>query len=164
MQIISVRPFNEYLLDLKLIILSWIQAFESLWDDVTQQFLKHTAVDVLDQAVRTIQYFLVNPVLGRSNAMKINELEERLVELLREGVANKNLKTSTFDRDEPLVLAGCLGRISKLYAIRDISVALDDTDEDKLSSAWEIVDALSERGHLGYKSEGLVRRSYFSAR
>lgn len=89
--------------------------------------------------------------------MKIADLEESLVTSLREAVADKDLETSTFDDDEPLVLAGWLGKIAKLYTVRDISSSLDDTDGDKLHSAWETIDSLSERGHLGYKSEGVVR-------
>lgn len=74
---------------------------------------------------------------------------------LRTAVANKNLETSTFDKDEPLALAGCLGRIAKLYAVRNISSSLEDTEGEQ-SSALSIIDSLSERGHLGYKSEGMV--------
>lgn len=84
------------------------------------------------------------------------DLEESLLASLRDAVVDRDLETSTFVGDETLALTGWVGRIAKLYAVRDISLSLEDTDGDAHDSAFKIIDSLSERGHLGYKSEALV--------
>lgn len=122
---------------------------------MTKQLLKHTDVDVIDQAVKTLTLFLSTAALGNTNSTKASALEDALVSSLRKCVEGKDLETSTFDDDEPLALAGWLGRIAKLFAVRDLSASLDDAEAG--TSAWEIIDSLSERGHLGYKAEGPVR-------
>lgn len=132
------------------------QAYEGLWDDVTKQFLKHTDVRVIDQAVKTIRFFLASSTLGNTNSVKIAELEDRLVTSMRKAVDGKDVESSAFEEDELLALRGWVARIEKLYGVKDISTSLDDTDDGKHSSAWEIVDSLVERGRLGYKDEMAV--------
>jgi cohesin complex subunit SA-1/2 len=83
-------------------------------------------------------------------------LEESLASSLREAVAGKDVESSAFEEDELLALESWLARIDKLQKIRDISGSLDDTDEGKQTSAWEIIDSLVERGRLGYKDEASV--------
>lgn len=124
---------------------------------MTKQFLQHSDADVIDQAVKTIRFFLSTTILGQTNSTKVTELEERLVESLREAVAGKDVESSAFEEDELLALSSWVARIDKLNSAHDVSEALDETDEGKQSSAWEIIDSLAERGRLGYKDEEVVR-------
>lgn len=68
----------------------------------------------------------------------------------------KDVETAAFDEDELATIGAWVTRISKLFSIRDISTSLDDTEDGKASSAWEIIDSIAERGRLGYKEEGIV--------
>lgn len=111
---------------------------------------------MIDQAVKTIRFFLASFTLGNTNSVKIAELEDRLVSSLRKAVDGKDVESSAFEEDELLALKGWVARIEKLYSVKDISTTLDDTDDGKHSSAWEIVDSLVERGRLGYKDEMAV--------
>lgn len=61
-----------------------------------------------------------------------------------------------FVEDELLALGACVGRLERLYTACDLSEQLDDTEDGKQTSAWEIVDSLAERGRLGYKDEDAV--------
>lgn len=133
-----------------------MQAYESLWDDVSKQFLKHTSSDVLDQAVQTIAFLLSSKTLGNTNTTKLAELEESLVSSLREAVAGKDIESSAFEEDEVLILTSWVARIDKLNRALDLSDSLNETDDAKQSSSWEIIDSLVERGRLGYKDEALV--------
>lgn len=135
------------------------QAYEGLWDDVTKQFIKHTDPDVLDQAVQTINKFNASTTLGNTNTAKMGSLEDSLASSLREAVVGKDVESSAFEEDELLALESWLARIDKLQKITDLSGSLDDTDEGKQTSAWEIIDSLVERGRLGYKDEASVSDS-----
>ncbi|KAK4699710.1 cohesin complex subunit SA-1/2, partial [Phenoliferia sp. Uapishka_3] len=137
----------ELYLDMRL-----ISSYEALWDDITKQLNKHANVQVIDQAVRTIQVLNEGSTLGNTNAAKMAELEETLVSSLREAVSGKDVESAAFEEDELLALGSCVLRICRLYAVHDLSNTLDDTEDGK-SSAWEIIDSLVERGRLGYKDE-----------
>ncbi|GAA5877410.1 hypothetical protein JCM16303_003321 [Sporobolomyces ruberrimus] len=130
-------------------------AFETLWDDVKKQFLKHTDSDVLDQAVRTIAHFLGAAELSTENQAKLPELEEALLSSLRQSVEDKDIESATFEEDDISNLTACIARIDKLGRIKNIA-SLEDTDGGKQTSVWEILDSIVNRGRLGYKEEGVM--------
>ncbi|GAA5880996.1 hypothetical protein JCM1840_007214 [Sporobolomyces johnsonii] len=136
--------------------LRMLTAYETLWDDVTKQFLKHTDPDVLDQAVRTIIHFLSATNLSNTNQTKSTELEETLVSALRTAVADKDIESSTFEEDELHTLTASVARVDKLSRVRNLAPSLNDTDGGKQTSAWEILDSLVNRGRLGYKEEAAM--------
>lgn len=111
---------------------------------------------MLDQAVQTITKLNASTTLGNTNTSKMTELEETLSNSLRQAVAGKDVESSAFEEDELLALQFWLARIDKLLKVTNLCTSLDDTDEGKQTSAWEIVDSLVERGRLGYKDEATV--------
>ncbi|GAA6013136.1 hypothetical protein JCM11491_005192 [Sporobolomyces phaffii] len=127
-------------------------AYETLWDDVKKQFLKHTDSDVLDQAVRTISHFLGAADLSAENQTKLPELEDALLAALRQCVDDKDIESATFEEDEIHNLTACIARIDKLSRVKDIA-SLEDNDGGKQTSVWEILDSIVNRGRLGYKEE-----------
>lgn len=129
---------------------------------MTNQLLKHTEGDVIDQAIKCISVFLSTSSLANSNSTKIAALEEHLISTLREAVDERDVATSAFDDDELASIGNSVMRIAKLFTIRDISACVDDTEGEKRTSAFDILDALAERGRLGYKEEGNVRPSPIS--
>ncbi|BGP45801.1 cohesin complex subunit [Rhodotorula kratochvilovae] len=129
-----------------------VSAYEALWDDVTKQLLKHTQVDVLDEAARTLVYFLAAKDLSAQNETKIAELEETLVGALR-AAAGDDVEAATFGEDELHALTACVARVQKLAKVRNLSSALEDTDGGKEMSAMDILDGIVNRGRLGYKEE-----------
>ncbi|GAA5919670.1 hypothetical protein JCM1841_005220 [Sporobolomyces salmonicolor] len=133
--------------------LRMLTAYETLWDDVTKQFLMHTDPDVLDQAVRTIIHFLSATNLSNTNQTKSTELEETLVSALHHAVADKDIESSTFEEDELHTLTASVARVDKLSRVRNLAMSLNDNDGGKQTSAWEILDSLVNRGRLGYKEE-----------
>ena len=140
-----------------------MQAYEGLWDDVTKQFLKHTDPNVLDQAVQTITKLNASTTLGNSNQTKMAELEDTLASSLRQAVVGKDVESSAFEEDELLALQSWLARIEKLLKVTNLCDSLDETEEGKQTSAWEIVDSLVERGRLGYKDEASVKEGVLSS-
>lgn len=133
-----------------------MQSYETLWDDISKQFLKHADPRVIDQAVQTIIHLFETKTLGNVNSTKMTELEETLISSLRTAVSGKDVEAAAFEEDELFVIASAVLRVSRLYAATDLSKALDDAEDGK-SSAWEIVDSLVQRGRLGYKDEVSVR-------
>ncbi|PRQ73544.1 hypothetical protein AAT19DRAFT_15111 [Rhodotorula toruloides] len=129
-----------------------ISAYESLWDDVTKQFLKHTQADVLDQATRTLAHFVAANNLSATNQTKLAELEEKLVSTLRTS-AGDDVEGATFEDDECHALTACVARIEKLSKVRNLNATLEDTDGGKVTSALDILDGIANRGRLGYKAE-----------
>ncbi|GAA6050117.1 hypothetical protein JCM3770_001381 [Rhodotorula araucariae] len=129
-----------------------VSAYEALWDDVTKQLLKHTQADVLDEAARTLVYFLAAKDFSAPNQTKIAELEETLVGALRTA-AGDDVEAATFGEDEVDVLTACVARMQKLAKVRNLSAALEETDGGKETSAIDILDGIVNRGRLGYKEE-----------
>lgn len=125
---------------------------------MTKQFLSHTDLAVIDQAVKTISHFVNTSLLSTTNETKISALEETLVSNLRECVEDKDIQSAAFEEEELRKLGAVVVRIDKLFAVRDLSTVLEDKDEGEGSvSAWDILDSVAERARLGYKDEELVR-------
>jgi cohesin complex subunit SA-1/2 len=132
------------------------QAYESLWDDVNKQFLKHTSPAVLDQAARTLVHFASISNLSATNTSKLAELEDSLISSLRSSTADRDIESVTFEDDEVHALTACLARLKKLATVKNLANALEETDGGKETSAAEILEAVSNRGRLGYKDEAAM--------
>ena len=138
----------ELYLDLRM-----ITAYETLWDDVVRQFSSHKAAATLDAGIDAIRKMLATTALSKSNATKVAELELALVEALREAASGKELESVTFDDQDRDALAAWLGRLARLAAVHDVADVVEDTGGLRYTSAWTIVDALADRGRLGFDEE-----------
>jgi cohesin complex subunit SA-1/2 len=135
-----------------------MQSYESLWGDVTKQFLSHSSQTVLVHAVVAIQQFMNVTSLSNTNNAKILELEDELSTSLRDAVGGRDeLEIETFTEDEVLTLTHICSRLAVFAKIRNMISWLEEDEGGKQSSAWDIISALAERGRLGYKEEELVR-------
>lgn len=139
------------------------KAYASLWDDVTKQFLSHTSLAVLKNAVATIHHFMEATSLSNTNSTKVLELEDELSSGLRDAVASgkDEIEVASFSEDEILALGAICSRLSVLLGIRDMTAWIEENESGKQSSAWDIISAIVERGRLGYKEEELVRVFFF---
>lgn len=134
------------------------QAYASLWDDVSKQFLSHSSQSVLIKAVSAIRHFMAATSLTNTNSTKILELEDELATQLRDAVAGREeIEVASFSEDEVLALGAVCARICALVGSRDICAWMEEDEGGKQSSAWDIIAALVERGRLGYKEEERVR-------
>ena len=101
--------------------------------------------------------------LSNTNSAKIVELEEELASSLRDAIGGRDeLEVATFSDDEAHTLGGICARICALAGTRDLSAWMEDDEDGKQSSAWDIICALAERGRLGYKEEEQARISSLS--
>lgn len=134
------------------------QAYSSLWEDVTKQFLSHSSPVVLANAVATIRRMMDAASLSKTNSTKILELEDELSTSLRDAIAGRDeIEVASFTEDEVLSLGAICARLAALSGIRDMTSWMEEDEGGKQSSAWDIVSALAERGRLGYKEEEMVR-------
>lgn len=134
-----------------------VQAYTSLWEDVTKQFLSHSSPVVLANAVATIRRMMEATSLSKTNSTKILELEDELSTSLRDAIAGRDeIEVATFTEDEVLSLGAICARLAALSGIRDMTSWMVEDEGGKQSSAWDIVSALAERGRLGYKEEETV--------
>lgn len=133
------------------------QAYASLWDDVIKQFTSHASLRVLTQSVDTILYMLQCTALSNTNSTKILELEDLLATSLRDAVGGRDeLEIASFDEDEVRNLGVICARLKTLAGFRDMTGWMEEDEGGKQSSAWDIINALAERGKLGYKEEETV--------
>jgi cohesin complex subunit SA-1/2 len=96
--------------------------------------------------------------LSNTNSTKILEIEDQLATSLRDAVAGRDeLEIASFTEDEVLLLGAICARLSMLAGARDMSSWMEEDENGKQSSAWDIVFALLDRGRLGYKEEETVR-------
>ena len=96
--------------------------------------------------------------LSNTNSAKILELEDELATSLRDSVAGRDeLEIASFEEDEVIALGVVCARLASLAGARDLTSWMEEDEGGKQSSAWDIVNALAERGKLGYKEEDMVR-------
>lgn len=96
--------------------------------------------------------------LSNTNSTKILELEEELSTSLRDTIKSRDdIELASFSEDEVIALAGICSRLATLAGTRDMTAWMEEDEGGKQSSAWDIVNALAERGRLGYKEEESVR-------
>ena len=108
----------------------FFQAFASLWDDVTKQFLSHSSLTVLKHAVVTICHFLSATSLTNTNSTKILELEDELSSSLRDAVAGRDeIEVASFTEDEVLALGAICAVLPSLRAQTPSSAALKTPDQ-----------------------------------
>ncbi|KAF8062324.1 hypothetical protein FPV67DRAFT_1508040 [Lyophyllum atratum] len=131
-----------------------ITGYGSLWDEVTKQFLSHSSLNVLTHAMAAIRHFMDATSLSNTNSTKILELEDELSTILRDTVAGRDeIEVASFSEDEVLSLSALCTRLAVLFGSRNMTAWIEEDEGGKQSSAWDILNALIERGRLGYKEE-----------
>ncbi|KAG5728111.1 Cohesin subunit psc3 [Termitomyces sp. T112] len=134
-----------------------ITGYASLWDDVTKQFLSHSSLNVLTHAIAAIRHFMDATSLSNTNSTKILELEDELSTSLRDTVAGRDeIEVASFSEDEVLALSSLCTRLAVLFGSRNMTTWIEEDEGGKQSSAWDILNALIERGRLGYKDEATM--------
>ncbi|KAK6906813.1 hypothetical protein I203_100800 [Kwoniella mangroviensis CBS 8507] len=127
------------------------KAYETLWDDVTKQFLHHTDPSVLESAIKAVNHLTTNAPMATSNTTKLNELQESLFASLRDEIGSDDVALLSLEEEGIAKLEAILLRILLLEKSRDITEVMED--EEGQSSGWDIICAFAERGRLGYKEE-----------
>ncbi|KAH8829165.1 hypothetical protein DL96DRAFT_1814433 [Flagelloscypha sp. PMI_526] len=128
--------------------------YSALWDDIIKQFLSHTSLSVLRQAMAAMQRCMTCVALAKTNSEKISDLEEDLSVSLREVVGGRDeIDLATFSDDEVLTLTSLAARISILLAQRDMVLWIEEDEGGNQSSGWDIINGLFDRGRLGHKHE-----------
>lgn len=124
--------------------------------------MSHSSAKVLAHAMTAIRYFMEATSLSNSNSTKILELEDELSTQLRDTIAGRDeIEVASFSEDEVLALSAWCTRLAVLAGTRNMTAWTEEDEGGKQSSAWDIVNALVERGRLGYKEEEMVRASFF---
>lgn len=132
-------------------------AYEALWTDVTNQFLKHTDAAVLHASIRAINKLVDNSAMESTNSQKLAELEEAIFASLREAVGGEEVFGMQLDDDTAALIEAILLRVCLLGLSRDITSAMMD-EEGGQSSGWAIISEFAKRGGLGFKQESKVSR------
>ncbi|CAK9785825.1 STAG-domain-containing protein [Cutaneotrichosporon oleaginosum] len=127
-------------------------AYEALWTDVTNQFLKHTDANVLQAAIRAINKLVENSTMESTNTPKLAELEEAVFASLRDAVNGEDVFSMQLDDDAATQVEAILMRVSLLARSRDVTSAMMD-EEGGQSSGWAIISEFAKRGGLGFKQE-----------
>lgn len=131
------------------------QAYETLWDNITKQFFKHSDAVVVEEGFKTIQTLMAATSLKATNTAKYDEFEESLVSTLRETIGDKDIASSPFDDEEVHAVESAFLRIKTVLLAKNISALILDEEAD-VEKVWDLALALAERGKLGYKEEAKV--------
>ena len=104
-----------------------------------------------------IRYFMEATSLSNSNSTKILELEDELSTQLQDAIAGRDeIKVALFSEDEVLALNALCTHLAVLAGTWNMTTWTEDDKGGKQSSAWDIINALVERGRLRYKEEKIV--------
>ncbi|KAG7442823.1 uncharacterized protein BT62DRAFT_935557 [Guyanagaster necrorhizus] len=134
-----------------------ISDYSNLWDDVLKQFLTHASPAILALAINTITYLLSATSLSNTNSTKILELEDELSSVLRAALAGREeIEVASFNEDEALSLGSTCMRLRILAGTRDMTGWIEDDEGGKQSKVWDLLNAIAERGRLGYKEEEMM--------
>ncbi|KAK0199245.1 hypothetical protein DFS33DRAFT_1376528 [Desarmillaria ectypa] len=134
-----------------------INDYSNLWDDILKQFLTHASPGILALAMDTITYLLSATSLSNTNSMKILELEDELSSVLRATLADREeIEVTSFNEDEVLSLGSTCMRLRVLAGTRDMTGWIEDDEGGKQSKVWDLLNAIAERGRLGYKDEEVM--------
>jgi cohesin complex subunit SA-1/2 len=142
-----------------------ITAYETLWDDVSKQFMNHSSPTVLRRAVGTIGHMLSTTSLQNTNKQKMRELEEELGSAIRERIGDRArapaggrrpLETATLNEEEIRGLSTMLYRVSCLMSIRDMVGWMEETNGSEVR-LLDMFTSLMERAKLGNPDEDKVR-------
>jgi cohesin complex subunit SA-1/2 len=131
-------------------------AYEALWDEISDQFLRHVEPALLANAVAAISRLVQTDTLANVNATKLTALHENLTAALREPVQGRDVEAAAFDENEIHLLMACTRRMRHLARVTDMSAAIEDDEKGSQTSAWNIVLGLASRGRLGYPDESQV--------
>ncbi|KAG8960843.1 hypothetical protein FRC05_006541, partial [Tulasnella sp. 425] len=130
------------------------KAYETLWDEVIKHFLSHSSPIVIRNATITISRLLTTSSMFGENEAKIAQLEEELSTSLRDVVAGRDdLDAAFLEDDEVHALSGFALRVESLFRVRDLSGWMDNDEDGKQSSVWNILLSLGSRGPQGHKEE-----------
>lgn len=95
--------------------------------------------------------------LSATNTSKTQELDEALSIALRDAISNHDkLEISTFESDEIKLLAAVVKRVACVVKARDMTIWMEDEDDGKQNSAWDIFFSILDRAVLGYEDEEKV--------
>lgn len=96
--------------------------------------------------------------LSNVNNAKTTELSEELASSLRELVAGREeLAITSLNEDEVGHLGAICTRIAALVQQLNMSAWMEEDEDGNQSSVCDIVNALAERGKLGYREEETAR-------
>lgn len=100
---------------------------------------------------------MTTSALFRENEAKIAQLEEELSTSLRDLVAGReDLDAAFLEDDEVHGLSGFALRVESLFRVRDLSGWMENDEDGKQSSVWNILLSLASRGSKGDKGEESV--------
>lgn len=122
--------------------------------------MAHSSPIVIAQAASTITAFLATNSLFAENEAKFLQLEEELSTAVRDVVAGRDdLDTEFLEDDEVHTLGSLALRVESLARSNDMSKWMDDDEDGKQSSMWNILLSLASRGGQGRKEEEWVSGS-----
>lgn len=125
-------------------------AYEALWDQVTDQFQRHTEAEVITRSVEAIASMAATTGMSNINEIKLHALRESTVGSLKEAVPSfAQLSGSrSLLHDDSHRLTACTTRLKFLFRLVDLTVDFDDSEDERSGGAWDILLACAQRFSL----------------
>jgi cohesin complex subunit SA-1/2 len=140
-----------------------IGSFESLWDEVIDQFLRHTEKAVLGNAIDAMTTMKQASAMSNVNETKMAFLRQTVFQSLQDSLEDDiDLENDELDEDRLYQLSACTSRILHLIRRNDLGQEMEENGDDHregpsaADSKWDYLLAFARRGRLGSAKEAAM--------
>ncbi|CAD6887518.1 unnamed protein product [Tilletia laevis] len=134
--------------------LSGMAAFGALWDDISDQFVRHVEPALLENAMNSMHSLNAAKGFGETNTAKLSGLQEQLLSSLRGAAQDLDVEQDALTERQVHAFSGCMLRLRVLASAFDNVLVMESDDGGKLSTGWELALALASRGRVGTDRAG----------
>ncbi|KAE8214306.1 hypothetical protein CF327_g2267 [Tilletia walkeri] len=129
--------------------LSGMAAFGALWDDISDQFVRHVEPALLENAMSSMRSLNAAKGFGETNTAKLSGLQEQLLSSLRGAAQDLDVEQDALTERQIHSFSACVLRLRVLASAFDNVQVMESDDGGKLSTGWELALALASRGRIG---------------
>ncbi|KAK9701553.1 cohesin complex subunit [Basidiobolus ranarum] len=127
------------------------KAYEALIDELSKIFLKHTDSTVLFRTSETFKHLSSFEGYSSEQVLKLREMEESVISLVREECNRSDISTTELSDDEQHILSASLRRLEQLIRFMDLSELLQEADGE--SPIYELLGKVIDRSSILSEAE-----------
>ncbi|KAI8097408.1 uncharacterized protein BX664DRAFT_326308 [Halteromyces radiatus] len=137
------------------------ESYKELLHHLCKLYTTITLPDLLQTCISSLQHMMKASFLSDTSDPLMKNLQETIVNQVRDACRNKDLYTARFSADDLHAITTSVTRLDYLISTVDITSDMDDTSELK-ADVTELMGELVERSALGYNGEVQIGQSALS--
>ncbi|KAK0568014.1 cohesin complex subunit [Tilletia horrida] len=123
--------------------------FAALWDNIVDQFVRHTESGLLKNAADTMRSLNAAKGFGETNSAKLGGLQDQLLASFRGAAQDLDVEQDVLTDRQVHAFSACVLRLKVLGTVFDNVQLMEQDEGGKLSTGWELALALASRGRVG---------------